>query len=322
MQDIYVGIDISKDKFDVAVSNQNVKEIKHSIFENNEKGYENFLKYLQKDYKAINTYIALESTGPYGIPLADYFTNNGCLTYVVNPVRVKYFAKGALYNVKTDKIDSAVILKFLVYNQNNLHQHKLPSEEEQELKELIQERTEIMNLLQQQKNRFKTRISSSKLIKNSFESIKAVLEESLENINQRMKTLVAENKELKEKSDILKSIKGVGDITSNTVISMVPEIGKIPQKQLVALVGLAPFTSESGKSKKKSFTRKGRTKVKSVLYMAALVASKHNPILKDVFQRLISKGKPFNVAITAVMRKLLVAMNALLTAYFNNKENS
>ena len=254
--------------------------------------------------------------------MADYFTNNGCLTYVVNPVRVKYFAKGALYNVKTDKIDSAVILKFLVYNQSNLHQHKLPSEEEQELKELIQERTEIMNLLQQQKNRFKTRISSSKLIKNSFESIKAVLEESLENINQRMKTLVAENKELKEKSDILKSIKGVGDITSNTVISMVPEIGKIPQKQLVALVGLAPFTSESGKSKKKSFTRKGRTKVKSVLYMAALVASKHNPILKDVFQRLISKGKPFNVAITAVMRKLLVAMNALLTAYFNNKENS
>jgi len=99
---------------------------------------------------------------------------------------------------------------------------------------------------------------------------------------------------------------------------MVPEIGKIPQKQLVALVGLAPYASESGKSKKKSFTRKGRTKVKSVLYMAALVASKHNPILKDVFQRLISKGKPFNVAITAVMRKLLVAMNSLLTAYFNN----
>lgn len=316
MQDIYVGIDISKDTFDVAISNKELKEIKHSIFENNKSGFKELLKYLIKNHKSSKFYAALESTGVYSIPLAEFLTKKRVTTFVINPTKIKYFAKGALYNAKTDKIDAVIILKFLLYNQSNLHEYKLPTKAEKELKELIIERTEIKRLITAQKNRLRALISRSELVLATYESIMQVYTKNLKVLEERIKNLVKENPEIKEKSDELKTIVGVGDLTANTVISMVPEIGKVHQKQLVALVGLAPYSNESGKSKKSGFTRKGRHRVKIILHMAALSAIKYNTILKDVYDRLISKGKKFNVALTAIMRKLLVAMNAIMKSYY------
>lgn len=319
MQVIYVGIDVAKDKFDLAISNRSIDEITYKTFNNNKDGFKEFNIYLRK-MKIIKAIIGMEATGSYSINLADFLFNKKHTVYVLNPVKIKNFGKGSLYNIKTDKVDSEIILKFIIHNEDKLYTYKTPSKEEKLLKAYSLRRTELLTHKNQEINRLNSLSDGLSDIKRSHKRNIKFINDEIKKIEIKMKKLVEKNKIMSEIKERLTQVKGIGDITSYTMLSMVPELGLIKSKKVVALVGLAPYIKESGKQEWKRHTVRGRQHVKSILYMAAVSAIQHNKIMKEFYDRLILRGKQFKVAITAVMRKLLVIMNAIVRDYYKTLE--
>jgi transposase len=301
MDRIVVGIDVSKDRLDVAVRPGN------EIFSvgRNAAGLEQLVARLRELSPRI---VALEATGGFEIVVAAALGAAGLPMAIVNPAQVRAFAKAIGQRAKTDPIDARVITHFA--EATDLEPRPLPDEQTRLLADLVGRRRQIIEMIGAERQR-EQRLNAPRLRKSIARLIKA-LEKELASLDTDIDEAVRGSPAWRAKEELLASVPGVGPVIARTLIAELPELGQLGGKEIAALAGLAPFTRQSGKWRGKSFIGGGRTAVRAVLFMGALVAKKYNPILKAFFDRLIAAGKPKMVALIAVARKLLTILNAIL----------
>lgn len=296
----FIGVDVSKANLDVASWTNN----EYKRFQNDPTGIQEligWLKILQPEL------IVLEATGGLELPLVAELAYEKMPVAVVNPRRIREFARSIGQLAKTDKLDARVIAHFGAATHPEAR--KLPTNDEEKLTALITRRRQIIEMLTAEKNRLHSARFS---MKERIETHLFWLETELRGLDKEITKFIHQSPIWKEKDKLLRSVPGVGPVTSATILAMLPELGTLNRKKIAALVGVAPVNKDSGKRQKKRRVYGGRAAVRSVLYMAALSASKHNPRIKAFYYHLIQMGKEKKVALTACMRKLLVILNAII----------
>lgn len=251
--------------------------------------------------------IAVEATGGFEKVVVAGLAGRGLPVVVVNPAQVRSYAKALGRHAKTDPIDAEVIARFLEAVRPEIR--PLPDAETEQLALLVARRRQIVSMIGAERHRRKR--AAGRLVKSIDRLIKA-LEKELNTVDDDIDTAVRRSEVWRETEDLLKSVPGVGDVTARTLLAELPELGTIGSKQIAALAGLAPWTRQSGQWRGRSFIGGGRTSVRCVLYMAATVAARHNPVLKAFYQKLRSAGKPAKLALIATARKLLIILNAIV----------
>ena len=301
MESIFVGIDVSKDRLDVAVRPSG------EVFfvERNARGLERLVSRLRELSPHI---IALEATGGFETVVAAALAGAGLPVVIVNPAQIRAFARAIGRHAKTDPIDADVIAHFAEATKPQVR--PLPDEATRVLADLVTRRRQIIEMIWAERQR-EQRITVLRLKKSIARLLKA-LEKELASLDADIDDAVRGSPAWREKEDLLASVPGVGPVIARTLIAELPELGQLGRKEIAALAGLAPFTRQSGQWRGKSFIAGGRVAVRSILFMGALVAKKHNPVLKAFFDRLVAAGKPKMVALVAVARKLLTILNAIL----------
>jgi len=301
MESIFVGIDVSKDRLDVAVRPSG------EVFfvERNARGLERLVSRLRELSPHI---IALEATGGFETVVAAALAGAGLPVVIVNPAQIRAFARAIGRHAKTDPIDADVIAHFAEATKPQVR--PLPDEATRVLADFVTRRRQIIEMIGAERQR-EQRITVLRLKKSIARLLKA-LEKELASLDADIDDAVRGSPAWREKEDLLASVPGVGPVIARTLIAELPELGQLGRKEIAALAGLAPFTRQSGQWRGKSFIAGGRVAVRSILFMGALVAKKHNPVLKAFFDRLVAAGKPKMVALVAVARKLLTILNAIL----------
>jgi transposase len=252
--------------------------------------------------------IALEATGGFETVVAAALASAGLAVVVVNPAQVRAFGTAIGQRAKSDPIDAGVIAHFAEATKPEVR--PLPDAATRLLSDLVARRRQLVEMIGAERQREK-RITTAAL-KRSIARVLAALEKELRSVNADIDDAVRGSPIWRQKEDLLASVPGVGPGIARTLIADLPELGRLNRKQIAALAGLAPFTRQSGQWRGKSFIGGGRSSVRTALFMGALVASKHNPILKALFDRLVAAGKPKMVALIAVARKLLTILNAII----------
>ena len=252
----------------------------------------------------------LEATGGYEQRISRLMVEAGLQVHVVNPAQVRHFARGLGKQAKTDKIDAQVIARFAQVVP--LPPSVSASPTQMELKQLILRRIELKKMLRAEKNR--TRFAIGVALE-SIRSTMLFLTTQVQFIDHQINSLRLKDQSIAKQTDLLCQQKGVGALTAMSLIGLIPELGRIDRRKISALVGLAPFSRDSGKFKGKRFISGGRAEARHALYMPAWVATQYDTDFKTFYQRLIDRGKKPKVAITAVMRKLLVRLNAMMRNY-------
>jgi transposase len=301
MSQIWVGIDVCKDWLDVHIRPQG------EIFRlpNSEAGVKELIKQLPVPTKVGR--VILEATGGMELTAALTLHQAGFPVVVINPRQSRNFAKATNQLAKTDKVDAKILAFF---GEALLPELRTMAEEEtRQLKDLVTRRRQIVEMLTAERNRL------SAIRGKAREDIEA----NIEWLNQRLKGMdeqIAEQvKECllwSEQQQILTTVPGVGKVVATTLISALPELGSLSSKQISSLVGLAPMNCDSGKMRGKRRITGGRAQVRSMLYMATLVATRHNPVIRNFYNSLIERGKLKKVALTACMHKLLIILNAMV----------
>jgi transposase len=301
MENIIVGIDVSKDRLDVALRPSG------EVFavERNSAG----LDLLVARLKDLSPHIvALEATGGFETVVAAALAAAGLPVVIVNPANVRSFAKAIGQRAKSDPIDAGVIAHFA--EATKPEPRPLPDEATRLLADLTARRRQIIEMMVSERQR-ERRVTAPRLKKSITRLLKA-LQKELTSVDADIDDAVRGSPAWREKEDLLTSVPGVGPTIARTLIAELPELGKLGRKEIAALAGLAPFTRQSGQWRGRSFIGGGRTVVRTAAFMGALVAKKHNPTLKIFFDRLVAAGKPKMVALIAVARKLLTILNAIL----------
>ena len=294
------GIDISKDRLDVAVRPSGER----FVVARNGAGLDDLVGRL----KILKPYlVVLEATGGFETVVVAALAAAGLPVAVANPAQVRAFAKAIGQRAKTDPIDAGVIAHF--GEATGVTPRPLRDQATQQLADLVARRRQIVEMIGAERQREKR---ANSRIKKSIARLVKALERELTSVDTDIDDAVRGSPAWREKEDLLSSVPSVGPTISRTLIAELPELGTLGGKQIVALVGLAPFTRQSGQWRGKSFIGGGRTSVRKVLFMGAMVGLRHNPVLKAFFERLIAAGKPKKVAIIAVARKLLTILNAIL----------
>jgi transposase len=300
MEAVTVGIDVSKDRLDVAVYPS-----QEAFFVARNAGG---LEVLTARLKALGPHIvALEATGGFETVVTATLAAAGVPVAVVNPAQVRSFATALGQRAKTDPIDAFMIARFA--DTTRPEPRALPDAEAQLLADLVQRRRQIIEMIGAESQRAKR---APARLKKSIARLLKALEKELASVDTDIDDSVRGSPVWREKEDLLQSVPGVGPAISRTLIAEMPELGRLDRKEIAALAGLAPYTRQSGQWRGKSFIGGGRTSVRTVLFMGAMVAKKHNPLLKAFFDRLVAAGKPKMVALIAVARKLLTILNAIL----------
>lgn len=301
MDGIIVGIDVSKDRLDIAVRPSGLA----FAVARNGAGLEQLVTRLRELSPSI---VAIEATGGFETVAAAALASAGLPVAVVNPAQIRAFAKAINQRAKTDAIDAAVIAHFA--QATGLEPRTVPDEATRLLADLVARRRQIVEMIGAERQREK-RVAVARLRKSIARLLKA-LEKELASLDADIDDAVRGSPVWREKEDLLASVPGVGPVIARTLLAELPELGQLDRKQIAALAGLAPFTRQSGQWRGKSFIGGGRTVVRTVLFMGAMVAKQHNPILKAFFDRLVAAGKPKMVALIAVARKLLTILNAIV----------
>lgn len=296
-----VGIDVSKDRLDVAV----LPEGSTLVAARDGKGLAELCERLRA---LAPTLVAIEATGGFESVAAAALASAGLPVVVVNPAQVRHFAKALGQRAKTDRIDAAVIARFAEATKPQVR--ALPDEATRLLADLVARRRQIVDMMAAERQR-RGRTTVRRLMR-SIDRLLAALQKELSEIDAEIDTSVRGSPVWRETEDLLASVPGVGPVTARTLIAEMPELGTLGRRQIAALAGLAPFVRQSGRWKGKSMVAGGRKTVRTALFMAALVAGRHNPVLKAFRRRLIAAGKPKIVAAIAVARKLLTILNAIL----------
>ena len=226
---------------------------------------------------------------------------------MVNPRQVRDFARATGRLAKTDALDAQVLAHFAQAVRPPVR--PLRDADTQELLSLTTRRNQVMTMLVGEKNRLGSAIPA---VRPRIQAHIAWLEQELADLDQGLRQTLRQSPVWREKDNLLRSVPGVGEQLSVTLLAHLPELGALDRKRIAALVGVAPINRDSGKMRGKRSIWGGRARVRAVLYMAALVGSRYNPVLRDLYQRLLTAGKPKKVALTACMRKLLTILNAMV----------
>ncbi len=297
---VIVGIDVSKDRLDVAVR----------------PGGEAF--FVRRDGNGIAALIerlgplgpaaiAVEATGGFETVVAAGLAGAGLPVVVVNPAQVRAFANALGKRAKTDPIDAGVIAHFVEATKPAIR--PLPDEETQLLADLVARRRQIVAMIGAERQRQKR--APARIARSIVRLVKA-LEKELASLDDDIDDAVRGSPAWRDKEDLLASVPGIGKTIARTLIAELPELGSLDRRQVAALVGLAPWTRQSGQWRGKSFIGGGRAAVRTALFMGALVAARRNPTLKAFRDKLVAAGKPKLVAIIATARKLVTILNALI----------
>lgn len=252
-------------------------------------------------------HVILEATGGYEQALWLALLQAGKAVSRINPARVRHFARASMKLAKTDAIDAAVLAAFGATFKPKAD--TAPADWERELSALVSRREQLVTARAMQKTQ-EQQLTHERLIAQARSLIKAFSAQILE-LNKLIKTLLA-NQQAQQKAARLQQMDGVAQVAAATLMAELPELGRLTDSQIASLAGLAPHPHDSGPMRGQRHIQGGRKKVRRVLYMAALRCVRFNPILKAFHQRLLQRGKPFKVAITAVMRKLLCVLNRLI----------
>ena len=251
--------------------------------------------------------IVIEATGGYETAVASALAVAKLPVVVVNPKRVRDFAKSMGHFAKTDRLDAKVLALFGERIKPPLR--ALPDDAQRALGDLLDRRTQLVAMRAQEKNRLST---VTAVATKSVEQHIAWLDKCIAKLDADIGDRLKKSPVWCHKAELLDSAPGVGDVTTMSLLAKLPELGSLSRQKISALVGLAPFPDDSGKRVGARYIRGGRAEVRCVLYMATLSAIQHNPPIKAMYTRLIAAGKPFKLAMTACMRKLLTILNALI----------
>ena len=299
MDSIVIGIDVSKDQLDVATPDG------VGQWPNTPDGHRQLVKQLAKwPLEAI----VLEATGGYERAVVAELAAAGLPVVVVNPRQVRDFARATGQLAKTDTIDAKILAQF--GQAVRPEQRPLPSEKQLELQQQLARRRQLVGMLTAEDNR--SQQVTDRLVRKTINAVRATLKEQLEQLDDQLQRTIEETPAWREKENLLRSVPGVGPQTALALLAELPELGTCSRQQIAALVGVAPLNRDSGKRRGHRMIWGGRASVRSALYMATLVATRHNPDIKAHYQHLQNVGKRKKVALVACMRKLLCMLNAIL----------
>lgn len=299
---IFMGIDVSKSSLDIYLSGS------HSKIGNDAKSITKFIKNKTKiDSKEI--FCVLESTGGYERLSIRLLSEFGVKVHRAHPNKVHSFAKASGHFAKTDKLDAKLLERYAEFVYGDVQIHTSKSESMEELSGLRSLERSLENELHAYQCRAKhCSGKSKKLIDKHIRELKKRIKEASEEIED----MISNDKELRQKQDLLVSYKGVGKKIANSLISELPELGSLHRKKVAGLVGVAPKTSQSGQKEYYARISGGRFYVRKALYMAALVAMRYNPDMKLFYNKLTERGKAPKVALVAVMRKIITTLNCMI----------
>ena len=298
--EIFIGIDVSKAYLDLAVH----EPAQTWRVENTDTGIAALIVQLQA---RTPTLIVLEASGGYELVLVAECAAAHLPVVVTNPRRVRNFARATGRLAKTDKLDAQLLAHFAAALRPE--RRPLPSAAEEHLMALLTRRRQIVDMLTVEQNRLHTVRAP---LRRDIEEHLTWLRAQLAKLDAEINDFIHGSPLWSDKDALLQSVPGVGAVTASTMLGLLPELGTLNRQEIAALVGLAPIAKESGKKQGKRRIFGGRAPVRQVLYMAALVAVRHNPVLKRFYEHLLKQGKPKKVALTACMRKLLVILNAMV----------
>jgi len=299
--DLFIGIDVSKAHLDIF----HYPDGESYSIENNE---EEIIQLASKMKKFHPTLIVMEATAGMEVLAATLFAQADLNVAVVNPRHVRYFARSKGILAKTDKIDANVLAQFA----QAVRPPKRPivDENTRNLRALVNRRHQINQMLVAERNRkrFSEEITHERIQLH----IDWLLQEKKQ-VETELCNMIQKDSVWNEKSELIRSIPGIGPISTSTILASLPELGKLNRKQIAALVGVAPFNRDSGYMRGRRCIWGGRAQIRSVLYMATLCAMKHNPVIAEFYNRLTSRGKPHKVAMIACCRKLVIILNAMIS---------
>ena len=299
MSELYVGIDVSKEQLDIALSDG--RELQCP---NDEAGHAVLCQILSVSPPKL---IVMEATGGLERAVAVELAGHGLALRIVNARNVRHFAKAAGLLAKTDRIDAQVLMHF---GQLMKLEPREPIDEQQRiLQALIARRRQLLEMLSMERNRLPgTHKAVRPQVKRAIEWLEKQLATNDKDTDEALKTCGV----WREKIELLESVPGVGRVISLNLLAHLPELGTLNRRQISALAGVAPFNRDSGRMRGRRSVYGGRSAPRAALYMAALVGARHNPVLKAFYQRLRAAGKPCKVALVACMRKLLTILNIMI----------
>lgn len=296
----YVGIDIAKDWFEVAI----LGEKRTRPFANTKRGITELVKWIRRLNPKL---MVVEATGGYEEALVLTLFEAGLPVALVSPQRVRQYARAKGQLAKTDPLDAQLLAEYGKAIQPRLFVGK--SQARQKLSALVGRRNQLNEMLQAEKNRLRTQ---SGTIRSSLEKVMACLEAELKQMDQEIRALLQEHTDLQTQEKLLRTAKSIGKVTAATLLADLPELGQLDRQQIAALVGVAPMNADTGKKRGYRKTKGGRPDVRRTLYMATLTGIRFNPVLKPHYEQLRKRGKEKKVAITACMRKMLTILNAMM----------
>jgi transposase len=300
MNETFVGIDVSKDSLEMALRPSNTVQ----SFTNDDEGIAQLIESLRPQQPAL---IVLEATGKYERPVARALAVEGLLFNIINPRQGRAFARATGVLAKTDRIDALLLARFAEVLQPEAR--SLKDEQTEALSDLVIRRRQIVEMITAEKNRLAL---ATKRVRRDIQVHIRWMEKRLEDLNDDIDELIRQSPLWREKDKLLQGVTGVGPVLASTILASLPELGTLNRKQIAALVGVAPFNRESGRYKGKQKIQGGRASVRNVLYMGTVAGIRSNPVLRSFYERLVAKGKPKKLALTACMRKLLVILNTML----------
>jgi len=300
MEQVFIGIDVAKGRLDVHPRPGHAFTVTRDG--------EGIASLVERVKALSPVLIVLEATGGFETVVAGALAGAQLPLAVVNPRQVRDFARAIGRLAKTDALDAEVIALFA--ERVRPEPRPLPDEDARYLSELVARRRQIVEMMTMERNRRRT-LTGKRLLK-SIDRLLVALQKELSDLEADLDDTIRGTPAWREAEDLLTSVPGVGDKLARTLIADLPELGRLSRRQIAALVGVAPINRDSGTMRGRRTTWAGRAKVRTTLYMAALVASRYNKTLKSFYQRLLQAGKAKKLALTAVMRKLLTILNAMI----------
>lgn len=295
----WIGIDVAKHHLDIAVHAGKTWRVR-----NTEEGIAELVKTLQELAPPL---VVLEATGGYERGVTAAIAAAELPVAVVNPRQVRDFAKATGVLAKTDELDAKVLAHFAATIQPE--PRGLADAELKEMRDRLTRRRQVVGMLVAEKNRLK---QVTGVVRARITEHIEFLEQELDETTEELDTLLHHSPLWQEREDLLRSVPGIGLVASLTLVSALPELGTLSRKEIAKLAGVAPLNRDSGQRRGHRTVWGGRAEVRSVLYMATLAATRHNPVIAKMYQGLLDKGKPKKVAVVACMRKLLTILNAIL----------
>lgn len=299
-----VGIDVAKAELVVATRPAGERW----TVENDERGIRTLVERCRRDGAAL---IVLEATGGYELQCVAGLAAASLPVVVVNPRQVRAFAKATGQLAKTDRIDADILALFAERVRPEVR--ALADADAQELEALLARRRQLLEMLQAERNRLGQVFGRGKApVKKSLKAHIAYLDRELRMTDSDLGDMVRHSPAWRERDDLLQSVPGVGPVLSLTLLADLPELGRLSRREIAKLVGVAPLSRDSGTLRGRRFVQGGRASVRAVLYMAALVATKRNMVIRAFYTRLLAAGKPRKLALVACMRKLLTILNTMV----------